>query len=94
MKIIKMLFENKHLAALTVTMATTIPGLVVMGFLTFPSGSPLRWFCLLLSGLVFVMCKLAYSAGFESGELQGWNDSYDVNNNSSRQWTFKDDLCK
>lgn len=87
----KLLTSNRHLIAFTISASVTIPGLLAVGFLNFPADSVMRWLCFFLAALVLVMSTLAYVAGRESGEIKGWNDSYDANNQPGQKWIFKNE---
>lgn len=88
------LLSNKYLTAFTIAALLTIPGLLFFGYMTYPEGSEMRMMLIVFSLISLILCVLAFMAGKESGELQGWSDSYDANKKPGGQWTFRDELHK
>ena len=88
------LLSNKYLTAFTIAAFFAIPGLLFFGYMAYPEESEMRRVFIILSIIVLILCVLAYLAGKESGELKGWNDSYDANKRPGRQWTFRDEFYK
>ena len=85
--------SNKYLVLFSIFLTICIVGIVILAIGLFASAntdSLWAWVLLACAGLMLILCMLAYAAGFESGELQGWNDSYQVNGKTDRiSWVFK-----
>lgn len=48
----------------------------------------------LLSGLFFASAVMANKCGHDTGEITGWNEAFDANNQADRPWVFRDDVHK
>ncbi len=91
--------QNKRLIIFTVAAVVIVVGMLSSALFLFAVKNVVSgWMLMFSSCMCLALSILAFSAGYESGEIKGemkgWNDSYDANGrlsdgNPGSSWTFK-----